>query len=65
MRIRLNGVHTSTSATTLRDLLEELGYAEQRIATAVNGVFVTAAERCRRPLREDDCIEIVAPRQGG
>ena len=33
----VNGETCSTAASTLADLIEELGYGERRIATAVNG----------------------------
>jgi sulfur carrier protein len=36
-----------------------------KVATAVNGDFVSAASRAQRLLSPDDRIEIVAPRQGG
>lgn len=65
MLIDVNGVSVSTSAETLRDLLEELGYGQRTIATALNGEVVAATQRYQRRLKEHDRIEIVAPRQGG
>ena len=50
---------------TLDELCARLGFAEAKIATAVNGSFVAAAERRPTQLAQADEIEIVAPRQGG
>lgn len=63
--IIVNGEAREARASTLADLLAELGYAGQKVATAVNGEFV--AERARGQTRLDSGaeIEIVAPRQGG
>jgi DNA repair protein RadA/Sms len=43
----------------------KLGFAEAKVATAVNGCFVASAKRGLTPLAPKDEIEIVAPRQGG
>ena len=61
----VNGETCSTAAWTLADLVEELGYGERRIATAVNGQFVAACARAATAIAPGDSIEIVAPRQGG
>lgn len=61
----MNGEAQDTRAATLAELCEVLGYGDSRIATAVNGDFVAAAQRESTRLRENDKIEIVAPRQGG
>ena len=50
---------------TLDELCATLGFAEAKIATAVNGSFVAAAKRGLTPLAPKDEVEIVAPRQGG
>ena len=65
MRVLLNGEPLATDARNLDELCARLGFAEAKIATAVNGSFVAAAERGVTPLAEADAIEIVAPRQGG
>lgn len=65
MKILLNGEAFATEARTLDELCERLGFAQAKIATAVNGSFVAAAQRLTTPLAEADEIEIVAPRQGG
>ncbi|WP_245267409.1 MULTISPECIES: sulfur carrier protein ThiS [Methylosinus] len=46
-------------------LIEELGFSEQTVATAVNQEFVRSKDRGETLLVEDDTIEIVTPRQGG
>jgi sulfur carrier protein len=65
VRILLNGEAVATDAKTLGELCAALGFAEAKIATAVNGSFVAAASRAETRLAEADEIEIVAPRQGG
>ena len=63
--ITVNGAQVTSNASTLAQLLTELGYGEERIATALNGNFVASQKRSATPLKGDDQIEIVAPRQGG
>lgn len=63
--VHINGEPRETRAATLAALVDEGGYGEARIATAVNGNFVPARMRAATPLAADDRIEIVAPRQGG
>lgn len=65
MRIVVNGEVQSTQAKTLAELCAALGLADAKIATALNGDFVPASERSKTPLRANDAVEIVAPRQGG
>ena len=65
MKVLLNGEPFATDAKNLDELCARLGFAEARIATAVNGSFVAAMERETTKLEEADEIEIVAPRQGG
>jgi sulfur carrier protein len=65
VRIVLNGEAFATDAATLDELCARLGFAEAKIATAVNGSFVAASSRGATPLADADEIEIVAPRQGG
>lgn len=65
MKIRLNGTEKETGAETLADLLNEMGYTDARVATAVNEDFVPAQSRAEHRLADGDRIEIVAPRQGG
>ena len=61
----VNGKTCSTAASTLADLIEELGYGDRRIATAMNGQFVAGSARAATAIAAGDSIEIVAPRQGG
>lgn len=65
MKIIVNGAAHNTEATTLADLLDELGHGNAKIATAVNEAFVPAALREKQTLNMGDRVEIVAPRQGG
>lgn len=64
MQIIVNGTATEVAAQTLSALLDELGYADARVATAVNENFVSAAGR-DVALSPGDRVEIVTPRQGG
>ncbi len=63
--INVNGEQRATRATTLAALIEEGGYGDARVATALNGAFVPARLRAQTPLSAGDRVEIVAPRQGG
>lgn len=65
MKIELNGETREVRADRLADALEELGYGEATVATAVNGTFVPATARAGRGLADGDRIEVLAPRQGG
>lgn len=61
----MNGQTLEVEAPTLERLLEELGYGEKTVATAVNQEFVRNKDRSETLLVEDDAVEIVTPRQGG
>ena len=63
--VRVNGEKRVTTATTLAELLIQLGYAETAVATAVNEQFVPRQIRTQTKLQNEDRVEIVAPRQGG
>ncbi len=65
MKIIVNGETQETKAVTLDELCSRLGFGDAKVATAVNGDFVAASARPALKLAENDCIEIVAPRQGG
>ncbi len=65
MRITVNGEPRDVLAATLAALLDELGYAGARLATAFDGDFVPTGGRRACALREGCAIEILAPRQGG
>ena len=65
IEISLNGKIMKTGASTMREFLDEQGYREAKIATALNGEFVPVTNRALCQLRSGDKIEIVAPQQGG
>jgi len=65
MRILVNGAWRETEALELSAALQELGYGEAVVATAVNGEFVAAAVRAGTRLAEGDRVEVLAPMQGG
>ncbi|MEM7745824.1 MAG: sulfur carrier protein ThiS [Pseudomonadota bacterium] len=65
MKITLNGAPREVMATRLSDLLEECGFGDAKVATAVNEDFVPASERRDTTISNGDRVEVVAPRQGG
>ncbi|MEO1190998.1 MAG: sulfur carrier protein ThiS [Pseudomonadota bacterium] len=65
LRLTVNGEAQAVAATTLKALLDELGYSEKRVATAVNGAFVRVGLRSETQLQPGDAVDIVAPMQGG
>lgn len=65
VNLTVNGEGVATSAETLADLLDELGYGERTVATALNGDFVPVGQRQVTRLHQGANVEIVAPRQGG
>jgi sulfur carrier protein len=65
MRLVVNGEPQEIPAATLAEALQSLDLAEAKVATALNGEFVPARARAATLVKDDDRIEIVAPRQGG
>ena len=65
MKILVNGVWRDTAAADLAGALQELGYADAVVATALNGEFVPAGSRPRARLSDGDRLEVLAPMQGG
>lgn len=65
MRIELNGESVEVNATRLSDILDECGYQNARIATALNGDIVHKQSHNETWLNEGDRLEIVAPIFGG
>ena len=65
MNLIVNGEKRALDATTLADAIRALDYGEAKVATALNGEFVPARSREATLVKDDDRIEIVAPRQGG
>lgn len=61
----VNGEATATPARTLAELLDTSGFANARVATALNGEFVPERRRGDALLKDGDRVEIVSPRQGG
>lgn len=65
MRLEVNGTMRDLHATTLSDLLEELGFEPAAVATALNGAFVPRSLRGAALLTEGARVEVLAPMQGG
>lgn len=65
MKIILNGEPAQVTGTTLAEAIIELGFAEARVASAVNETFVAKTARDDFQLSEGDRLEILAPMQGG
>ena len=65
MRISVNGISRDVAAPTLAALLDELDYAGQVVATALNQAFVRVVDRGATTLSDGDAVEILQPRQGG
>jgi len=65
MKILVNGAWRELKAGELSGALEELGYGEAIVTTAVNGEFVARGLRLHTPLSDGDRVEVLAPMQGG
>jgi sulfur carrier protein len=65
MKILVNGAWRETGAVDLATALQELGYGEAVVATALNGEFVPAGLRPGARLTDGDRLEVLAPMQGG
>jgi sulfur carrier protein len=65
MRIQVNGVWRETAVAQLAAALQELGYGDSIVTTALNGDFVAVGERAATHLTEGDQLEVLAPMQGG
>ena len=65
MRIDLNGAPIETLSRTLQDLIEEHGFADAAVATAVNGSFIPRTARDTAALSEGARVEVLSPMQGG
>ena len=63
--IIVNGESVETKAQTIAELLDELGYQDMPVATAINMSVVRKRERAETKLSEGDRIEILVPMQGG
>ena len=65
MKVIVNGEALVSASTNLADLLQELEYEGEWLATAVNAELIHREERGTLKLKQDDRIEILSPRQGG
>ncbi len=65
MKIEINGVPREIESAHLDGALTELGFAEAKVATALNGDFIPAQNRPSIQLREGDRLEVLGPMQGG
>ena len=63
--IHVNAEALQVRAGTLADVLAQLGYGGQKVATAVNGDFVPERARAAMTGSAGDRIEILSARQGG
>lgn len=66
IEIIVNGIKTSVpKELNVKELIEKLDYQAKAFAFALNGTFVTLASYEDTIINENDCIEILAPIQGG
>ena len=65
MIIFINGEEQKTEKTKLFDILEEFGFQQNWVATAVNQNVVSADQRKDFVVHPNDKIEILSPMQGG
>jgi len=66
MRIYCNGEEKTVShALTIRQLIEELGLAERRVAVEVNQEIVPRSRHAEYRLQDDDRVEVVFAVGGG
>lgn len=61
----INGQEHAHEAANLAELMVQLGYEGDWLATSVNGEFVHRQERDHFVLGDRDRVEILAPMQGG
>ncbi len=65
IEIKVNGRHRKVLGTDMACVLDELGFDQTHVATALNGEFVPRDIRAQTRLRPGDALEVVAPMQGG
>ncbi len=65
MQIVINGEHTSVAATTLEQLVIELGFQGKRIAIEMDGQLITKSKHAVTLLSDDAKIEIIHAVGGG
>lgn len=65
MTIQCNDQKVQIHSHTLSDALLELGFAQETVATAINGEFVPRSSRSTTRLQPGDRLDVLAPMQGG
>jgi len=66
MRIFINGEEkTLGAALTVRQLLDELGLAERRVAVEINREVIPRSEHAQHRVRDGDRVEVVFAIGGG
>tara|TARA_B110001452_G_scaffold88098_1_gene72051 strand:- start:756 stop:953 length:198 start_codon:yes stop_codon:yes gene_type:complete len=65
VNIIVNGQKLNISKTNLSIILVELGYKQMKLATALNGDFISVEQRDNTELKDGDKLEILSPQQGG
>lgn len=65
MKIIINGQSLEVEAVALDGVILELGFADQRVAVAINGEFVPQGDWAATALEAGDALEVLAPMQGG
>lgn len=65
MNIMINGKNKNITNVNLTFALDELGYKGKKLATALNGEFVSVQSRDNTNLKEGDKLEVLSPQQGG
>ena len=65
MNIIVNGENRNIINVNLTFALDELGYKQMKLATALNGEFVSVQARDNTSLKEGDKLEVLSPQQGG
>lgn len=65
INLMLNGEPKESKSKTLDAAIEEFGFGDAKIATAVNGMYIPADDRDGISLLDGDQIEVLAPMQGG
>jgi sulfur carrier protein len=65
--ITLNGQTDTYNASTpnITNFLHDKGFADKKVAVAINGQFIPKSSYDEHIINENDDVEIVAPMQGG
>ena len=65
MKLTVNGEQRQTEASTVRELVVDLGLGERAVAVEVNKTIVPRLLHEKTPLRDGDAVEIVTLVGGG